>query len=58
MIGNQNIPYVELEKCAGCKKPFRTGDECWALNYRGKTVMHSCSDCWKKYTTENFTFAW
>jgi hypothetical protein len=45
MIDNQTIPYVDLNKCAGCKERFKTGQECQALNYRGKTVMHSCLTC-------------
>jgi len=50
-------PYVELENCAGCKRLFRNGDECWAINYKKRPVVYSCSACWSKYTTEKFTFA-
>ncbi|MCE8163683.1 MAG: hypothetical protein I3273_06845 [Candidatus Moeniiplasma glomeromycotorum] len=54
MIENQ----IDLYNCFGCKKPFKGEQECWALNYQGKAVIHSCLTCWDKhYTTEKFTLA-
>jgi DNA-directed RNA polymerase subunit RPC12/RpoP len=51
-------PYVDLTKCAGCKKVFRNMQETWSISYQGDPVFYSCSDCWKKYTKKKFIFAY
>ena len=56
-MSESQMPPVDLNKCAECKKPFSKGQEYWELFRKDikEVSMNSCLPCWDKYETKKKT---